>query len=82
MNKPVISTDIGGSSEILNKGKNGVLIACNDAKLSAKIIFQYGNNLNLQKEHLLNARVFLEQNFSRTEFEKRILNELSRVCNV
>ena len=81
LNRPVVSTDTGGCSEILNKGENGLLIPLNDPKLSAKIIYEYSNNLNLQTEHLENARVFLKQNFSRTEFENRILNELSRVYN-
>ena len=82
LNRPVVSTDTGGCSEILNKGENGILIPLNDPKLSAKLIYEYSNNLNLQREHLENARVFLKQNFSQMEFEKRILNELSRVYNV
>ena len=81
LNRPVVSTDIGGCSEILNKGGNGLLIPLNDSKYSAKLIYEYSNNLNLQREHLKNASVFLKQNFSRIEFEKRILNELSRVYN-
>ena len=81
LNRPVISTDTGGCSEILNNGKNGILIPLNDSKLSAKLIYEYCNNLKLQKKHWLNAKTFLNQNFSRMEFEKRILNELSRVSN-
>jgi glycosyltransferase involved in cell wall biosynthesis len=81
LNRPVVSTDTGGCSEILNNGENGILIPLNDPKLSAKLIYEYSNNLNLQREHLENARVFLKQNFSQMEFEKRILNELSRVYN-
>ena len=81
LNRPVISTDVGGCSEILNNGKNGILIPLNDPKLSAKLIYEYYNNLNLQKEHLSNARIFLKKNFSRIEFEKRILNELNRLYN-
>jgi glycosyltransferase involved in cell wall biosynthesis len=81
LNRPVVSTDIGGCSEILNKGENGLLIPLNDPKSSAKLIYEYSNNLNLQREHLENAGVFLKQNFSQMEFEKRILNELSRVYN-
>ena len=81
LNRPVVSTDTGGCSEILNKGKNGLLIPLNDPKLSAKLIYEYYNNLNLQREHEENARVFLKQNFSQMEFEKRILNELNRADN-
>ena len=81
LNRPVVSTDTGGCSEILNKGENGILIPLNDPKSSAKSIYEYSKNLNLQREHLENARVFLKQNFSQMEFEKRILNELSRVYN-
>ena len=77
LNRPVVSTDIGGCSEILNNGKNGILIPINDPKSSAKLIYEYSKNLNLQREHLENARVFLKHNFSRMEFENRILNELS-----
>ena len=81
LNRPVVSTDTGGCSEILNKGENGILIPLNDPKSSAKLIYEYSNNLNLQREHLENARVFLKQNFSQMEFDKRILKELSRVYN-
>ena len=77
----IVSTDTGGSSEILSKGENGLLIPLNDPKSSAKLIYEYCNNLSLQKQHLKNAKIFLNQNFSRIEFEKRILNELSRVYN-
>ena len=81
MNRPVVSTDIGGCSEILNKGENGVLIPLNDPKSSAKLIYEYSNNLDLQREHLENARVFLKENFNPVEFNKRILNELNRAYN-
>ena len=81
LNKPVVSTDLGGCSEILNNGKNGILIPLNDPKLSAKLIYEYSNNFKLQKQHLKNAKIFLKQNFSRIEFDKRILNELNRVGN-
>jgi len=81
LNRPVVSTDTGGCSEILNNGENGLLIPVNDPKSSAKLIYEYCNNLSLQKQHLKNAKIFLNQNFSRIEFEKRILNELSRVYN-
>ena len=81
LNRPVVSTDIGGCSEILNKGKNGIFIPLNDPKSSAKLIYDYSNNINLQREHLENARVFLKQNFNPVEFNKRILYELSRVYN-
>jgi len=81
LNRPVVSTNVGGCSEVLNKGENGVFIPLNDPKSSAKLIYDYSNNINLQREHLKNARVFLKQNFSQMEFEKRILNEISRVYN-
>jgi len=81
LNRPVVSTDTGGCSEILNKGENGILIPLNDPKSSAKLIYEYSNKLNLQREHLENARLFLKQNFNPVEFNKRILNELSRVYN-
>lgn len=78
LNRPVVSTDTGGCSEILNKGENGLLIPLNDPKSSAKLIYEYCNNLSLQKQHLKNAKIFLNHNFSQIEFEKRILNELNR----
>ena len=81
LNRPVVSTDTGGCSEILNNGKNGILITLNDPKSSAKLIYEYSSNLKLQNQDLINAKTFLNQNFSRMEFEKRILNELSRVDN-
>jgi glycosyltransferase involved in cell wall biosynthesis len=74
-----VSTDTGGCSEILNKGENGLLIPLNDPKSSATIIYEYSKNLKLQKQHLINAKTFLNQNFNLVEFKKRILNEINRV---
>ena len=79
LNRPVVSTDTGGCSEILNKGENGILIPLNNPKSSATIIYEYSKNLKLQKQHLINAQTFLDQNFSLVEFKKRILNEINRV---
>jgi glycosyltransferase involved in cell wall biosynthesis len=79
LNRPVVSTDTGGCSEILNKGENGLLIPLNDPKSSATIIYEYSKNLKLQKQHLINAKTFLNQNFNLVEFKKRILNEINRV---
>ena len=76
-----MSTDTGGCSEILNKGENGLLITLNDPKTSAKLIYKYANNLKLQKQHLMNAKTFLNQNFNQMKFENRILKEISRVYN-
>jgi glycosyltransferase involved in cell wall biosynthesis len=81
LNRPVVSTDTGGCSEILNKGENGLLIPLNDPKTSAKLIYKYANNLKLQKQHLMNAKTFLNQNFNQMKFENRILKEISRVYN-
>ena len=81
LSKTVVSTDEGGCAEILNYGKNGILIPKNNALLCAKIINQYLSDKNLQEKHLKNAKIFLNQNFSRVEFNKRILDELNRVKN-
>ena len=77
LNKPVVSTDLGGCAEILNYGKNGILIPTKNASACAKIINQYSSDKNLQEKHLKNAKIFLNQNFSRIEFNKRVLDELN-----
>ena len=81
LNKPVVSTDLGGCAEILNYGKNGILIPTKNASACAKIINQYSSDKNLQEKHLKNAKIFLNQNFSKIEFNKRVLDELNRVNN-
>ena len=81
LSKTVVSTDEGGCAEILNYGKNGILIPKNNASLCAEIINQYSRDKNLQEKHLKAAKIFLNQNFSRLEFNKRILEELNRVNN-
>ena len=81
LNKPVVSTNIGGSSEILNCGKNGLLISTKNPKKSAKLIYEYIKNLNLQKQHLVNSASFLEENFSQSEFETNILITISKLLN-
>jgi glycosyltransferase involved in cell wall biosynthesis len=81
LNKPVVSTDLGGCAEILNYGKNGILIPTKNASVCAQIINQYSSDKNLQEKHLKNAKIFLNQNFSKIEFNKRVLDELNRVSN-
>lgn len=81
LEKPVVSTDLGGCAEILNYGKNGILVPTKNASACAQIINQYSSDKNLQAKHLKNAKIFLNQNFSSMEFNKRVLDELNRVSN-
>ena len=60
---PVICTDNGGASEILNDFKNGLLIDYNDIKKSSQLILNYIDDLDLQKNNIDNSMKFISKNF-------------------
>ena len=78
-NVPVVSTDIGGSSEILNNGNLGLLIPLNRPFDSANLIYKYINNKALQRKHKNNSREFLHNNFSIEVFKIKIIKELNNL---
>ncbi|MDB9846696.1 glycosyltransferase [Flavobacteriaceae bacterium] len=78
-NLPSVATNLGGAIEILDNGKNGLLIPYNDPKKSANLIYEYCSNFKLQKKHLENTKKNFKINFSSESFNKNILKEVNNL---
>jgi glycosyltransferase involved in cell wall biosynthesis len=63
-NLPSVATNLGGAIEILDNGKNGLLIPYNDPKKAADLINEYYRNNKLLKKHLENSKKNFKINFS------------------
>ena len=78
-NLPSVATNLGGAIEILDNGKNGLLIPYNDPKKAANLIIEYCSNDKLQKKHLENSKKNFKINFSSESFNKNILKEVNNI---
>lgn len=65
---PVIFTNLGGSYEILDSGKNGLSIDHLSVKKSVEIILEFLENTFEQEKSVKNAKSFVEKNFSKNLF--------------
>lgn len=74
---PVVFSDNGGASEILNQSQNGLLIDHNDIKKSAQLILKYIDDKDLQKRNIDNAVKFISDNFKIQIFSKKINSLIS-----
>ena len=68
---PIIFTANGGSKEILDQSKNGLLIDDTDVKQSAQLILNYINNLSLQNNNVEDAIKFVSKNYNKEIFSKK-----------
>ena len=78
-NLPSVATNLGGAIEILDNGKNGLLIPFNDSRKAANLINEYCSNYKLQKKHLENSKKNFKINFSSESFNKNILKEVNNL---
>ena len=76
---PTVATNLGGAIEILDNGKNGLLIPHNEPKKAANLIYEYCSNIELQKKHLENSKKNFKINFSSESFNKNILREVNKL---
>ena len=76
---PVISTNLGGTVEILDKGDCGLLIPSDDPKKSCNLIKKYINDNKLQKKHLINFKNLYQKKFNVEIFEKKIISHLEKL---
>ena len=74
---PVICTDNGGAREILNNGKNGLLINSNELEKSKNKILNYIVDYKKQNEHLKKSIDYVSRNFNYNKFETKILKVIS-----
>ena len=76
---PVICTDSGGAREILNDFKNGLLIHHNNIKKSTKLILNYIDDLERQKNNINDSRNFILENFNNEIFCQKIKSLISEI---
>ena len=70
---PVITNDLGGAFEILNNGKNGLIIKNDLINKSVDKILTFIENHDLQKQNSDIAFDYVCKNFSLENFEKKII---------
>lgn len=61
---PVISTNVGGVSECIQEGENGLLVPSGKPNLLAEAILKIIENKELRKKIVLNARKQIEEHFN------------------
>jgi glycosyltransferase involved in cell wall biosynthesis len=71
---PVITNNLGGAYEILDEGNNGLIIKNDFIEESVEKIFSYLENKKLQKKNTEKAFNYVCDNFSKEQFERKILN--------
>ena len=78
-NVPVICTGNGGSTEILDSGKNGLIIDNTSIIKSVNMILEYINDESIQKRHIINSKIFIKKNFNLSLFNNNIYDLISQV---
>ena len=73
---PVITNNLGGAYEILNDGKNGLIIENDLVDESVRKIFSYLNNKKQQNKNVEKAFNYVCDNFSQEQFKRKILNSI------
>ena len=69
---PVIFTNQGGAYEILDSGKNGLIINQNSVKKSAQIILDFLEDNTKQEKYINNAKIFVKDNFQLSSFNNNL----------
>ena len=71
---PIVASDSGGIIELLNCGKGGLLIPCDNAKLASKKIIEFTcDKVQIEKKIIYSSK-YLKNNFSIDIFENNIKN--------
>ena len=73
---PVITNNLGGAYEILDQGKNGLIIKNELVEESVKKIFSYLKNKKQQNKNIEKAFNYVSDNFSHEQFKRKILNSI------
>ena len=73
---PVITNSLGGAYEILNQGKNGLIIENDFIEESAENILSYLDNKKQQSKNIEEAFNYVYKNFSKEKFKRKILNAI------
>ena len=67
---------MGGAYEILDQGKNGLIIKNDLVEESVEKIFSYLKNKKQQKKNVEKAYNYVCDNFSQEQFKRKILNSI------
>lgn len=73
---PVITNHLGGAYEILNQGKNGLIIENHLIEESILKILSYIKNEKQQINNIEKAFDFIYENFSREKFKRKIISTI------
>ena len=73
---PVITNNLGGAFEILDQGKNGLIINNDLVVESVEKIFSYLVNKKQQNKNVEKAFNYVCENFSQEQFKRKILNTI------
>ena len=76
---PVIFTNLGGSYEILDSGKNGLSIDNLSIKKSVQNILEFIENTFEQEKNIKNAKSFVEKNFQMSSFNNSLKNLILKI---
>ena len=76
---PVIFTNLGGSYEILDSGKNGLAIDHLSLKKSVENILEFIDNTFEQEKNIKNAKSFVEKNFQMSSFNNSLKTLISKI---
>ena len=79
VNTPVIFTNLGGSYEILDSGKNGLNIDHLSVKKSVESIIEYIDNTIEQEKNIKNAKSFVEENFQMSSFNDSLKTLITKI---
>jgi len=77
----VVASDVGGNPEIIESGKNGLLVPAFDYKSLAKSIISFLENENFNKEIGKEARRTVERSFSSATFAEETYNVYKQTLN-
>ena len=65
-------TNQGGANEILDSGKNGLLINSLSITKSCDLILKYIDNKDLQQKHINESKKFILKNFQISSFNNNL----------
>ena len=80
-NLPIICTNQGGAYEILDSGKNGLLIDSLSTIKSSDLISKYIDDKDLQQININNSKSFVEKNFQKSSFNNNLKKIISDLVN-
>ena len=80
-NLPVICTNQGGAYEILDSGKNGLLIDSFLISQSCDLILNYIDDTDLQQNHVNDSIGFVEKNFHISSFNNNLKKIITDFVN-